>query len=206
MGRSTTSNCGTCTAAIRAVATIPFGISGVYVLRLPASRVTPGKPLNLAVRVPAAGGGDWFMVHEYRDVAAVTSDASVPGRDAAGHCRVHATCRREVRSDDCRVCGGIATVAGASYAAIFCSPHVTQPPFPARQARSAGFLGARMPLPACGVTREVLCQGRCRTRRDAADTCRILVPVSQCSRTCGPRRCWTRSGPTGKSSRRLWPR
>ena len=59
-------------------ATIPFGISGVYLLRLPASHVTPGKPLNLAVRVPPVGGGDWFMVHEYRDLAEATADASVP--------------------------------------------------------------------------------------------------------------------------------
>jgi hypothetical protein len=59
-------------------ATIPFGISGVYLLRLPAFHVTPGKPLNLAVRVPPVGGADWFMVHEYRDLAEATADASVP--------------------------------------------------------------------------------------------------------------------------------
>jgi hypothetical protein len=58
--------------------TTPFGISGVYVLRLPASLVAPGKPLNLSVKVPVAGGGDWFMVHEYRDVAAATREASTP--------------------------------------------------------------------------------------------------------------------------------
>ncbi len=59
-------------------ATTTFGISGVYLLRLPASHVTPGKPLNLAIRVPSVGGGDWFMVHEYRDVAAATADAAIP--------------------------------------------------------------------------------------------------------------------------------
>jgi len=58
--------------------TTPFGISGVYLLHLPASHVVPGKPLNLAVKVPAVGGGDWFMVHEYRDVAVATADAAVP--------------------------------------------------------------------------------------------------------------------------------
>ncbi|MHB8866950.1 MAG: hypothetical protein ACYC6N_31695, partial [Pirellulaceae bacterium] len=58
--------------------TTTFGISGVYLLRLPASHVTPGRPLNLTVRVPNVGGGDWFMVHEYRDVAAATADASIP--------------------------------------------------------------------------------------------------------------------------------
>jgi hypothetical protein len=58
--------------------TTPFGISGVYLLRLPASHVVPGKPLNLAVKVPAVGGGDWFMVHEYRDVAVATADAAIP--------------------------------------------------------------------------------------------------------------------------------
>ena len=59
-------------------ATTTFGISGVYLLRLPASRVTAGQPLNLVVRVPAVGGGDWFMVHEYRDVAEATAAASIP--------------------------------------------------------------------------------------------------------------------------------
>jgi len=45
--------------------TIPYGISGVYALVLPASRVVPGEPLSLTVR-PLPGGCDWFMVHEYR--------------------------------------------------------------------------------------------------------------------------------------------
>ena len=58
--------------------TTTFGISGVYLLRLPASHVQPGQPLNLEVRVPAVGGGDWFMVHEYRDVTEATADASIP--------------------------------------------------------------------------------------------------------------------------------
>jgi hypothetical protein len=55
-----------------------FGISGVYVLRLPASFVTPGQPFHLVVKVPAVGGGDWFMVHEYHDVAAATATARIP--------------------------------------------------------------------------------------------------------------------------------
>jgi hypothetical protein len=59
-------------------ATTTFGISGVYVLRLPASSVTPGQPLHLVVKVPAVGGGDWFMVHEYHDVAAATATAKIP--------------------------------------------------------------------------------------------------------------------------------
>jgi len=59
-------------------ATITYGISGVYLLRLPASHVTPGKPLCLAAKFPAAGGGDWFMVHEYRDLVEATADASIP--------------------------------------------------------------------------------------------------------------------------------
>jgi hypothetical protein len=58
--------------------TIPYGISGVYLLRLPASQITPSKPLNLAVKVPAVGGGDWFMVHEFREVSKATADASIP--------------------------------------------------------------------------------------------------------------------------------
>ncbi len=58
--------------------TTTFGISGVYLLRLPASHVNAGQPLNLVVRVPAVGGGDWFMVHEYRDVAEATAATSIP--------------------------------------------------------------------------------------------------------------------------------
>ena len=58
--------------------TVTFGISGVYLLRLPASYVTTGQPLRLAVRVPVAGGGDWFMVHEYRNVQEAAADASIP--------------------------------------------------------------------------------------------------------------------------------
>jgi hypothetical protein len=59
-------------------ATIPYGISGVYVLLLPASMVTAGKPLELSVHVPPNGGGDWFMVHEYRDVLEATADVVSP--------------------------------------------------------------------------------------------------------------------------------
>ncbi len=58
--------------------TTTFGISGVYVLRLPPSHVKPGQSLNIVVRVPAVDGGDWFMLHEYRDVAEATAAASIP--------------------------------------------------------------------------------------------------------------------------------
>jgi hypothetical protein len=45
--------------------TIPYGISGIYALLLPPTKVGAGEPLTLAVRV-LPGGADWFMVHEYR--------------------------------------------------------------------------------------------------------------------------------------------
>lgn len=48
--------------------TTTFGISGIYVLMLPASKVTAGKPLTLSIRTPSAGGCDWFMLHEYRSI------------------------------------------------------------------------------------------------------------------------------------------
>jgi len=57
-----------------------FGISGVYVLRLPASMVTPGKPLRLRVTL-GTGSGDWFMVHGYRNIAQVTREALSPDPD-----------------------------------------------------------------------------------------------------------------------------
>jgi len=57
--------------------TTPYGISGIYVLVLPASKVTAGKPLDLTVMVPP-GGGDWFMVHECRSIDEVTRLAICP--------------------------------------------------------------------------------------------------------------------------------
>jgi hypothetical protein len=57
--------------------TTSYGISGVYALVLPASKVTQGKPLTLTVRVPP-GGGDWFMVHAYGSVREATSLALSP--------------------------------------------------------------------------------------------------------------------------------
>lgn len=59
-------------------ATITYGISGVYILTLPASMVTAGKPLELSVHVPPSGGGDWFMVHEYHTVLEATADVVAP--------------------------------------------------------------------------------------------------------------------------------
>jgi hypothetical protein len=52
--------------------------SGVYILMLPASMVTAGKPLELSVHVPSSGGGDWFMVHEYHNVLEATADVVAP--------------------------------------------------------------------------------------------------------------------------------
>ena len=49
---------------------------GIYVLVLPASKVTPGKPLALMVKGPT--GGEWFMVHEYRNVQETTRPVMCP--------------------------------------------------------------------------------------------------------------------------------
>jgi hypothetical protein len=57
--------------------TTPYGISGIYVLVLPAAKVTAGKSLDLTVKVPP-GGGDWFMVHECRSIDEATRLAICP--------------------------------------------------------------------------------------------------------------------------------
>lgn len=58
--------------------TTTFGISGIYVLVLPAAMVTPGEPLDMRVYVPPVGGGDWFMVHESRKMDEVSRLAISP--------------------------------------------------------------------------------------------------------------------------------
>ena len=46
-------------------ATIPGnGISGVYVLHIPGSMLTPGKPLEISTRMAKPGGG-WIMCHAF---------------------------------------------------------------------------------------------------------------------------------------------
>jgi hypothetical protein len=40
------------------------GLSGVYILQLPASRIVLNRPLRLAMRIPGKGGG-WVMCHGY---------------------------------------------------------------------------------------------------------------------------------------------
>jgi hypothetical protein len=45
---------------------ITYGLSGVFVLVLPASLVTPGRPLALSVKM-LDEGQSWFMIHEYDD-------------------------------------------------------------------------------------------------------------------------------------------
>jgi hypothetical protein len=57
--------------------TITYGISGVYVLLLPARLVTPGKALEMSVKL-GPGSGDWFMVHEYVDTERETSTVVLP--------------------------------------------------------------------------------------------------------------------------------
>jgi hypothetical protein len=56
---------------------ITYGVSGVYLLRLPASMVIPGQPLTLKVKAEP-GQGDWFMVHAYHNIAESTRGAFTP--------------------------------------------------------------------------------------------------------------------------------
>jgi hypothetical protein len=42
----------------------PYGLSGVFVLRLPASKISPGKPQRLSVKMKPGGAG-WFVLHAY---------------------------------------------------------------------------------------------------------------------------------------------
>lgn len=42
---------------------IPYGLSGLFVLHLPASLITPGEPLRLSVRWLAGAPDAWFMAH-----------------------------------------------------------------------------------------------------------------------------------------------
>lgn len=51
--------------------TVTYGISGIYILILPASKVKIGQPLELMAKV-LPNGADWFMVHEYRSVRDAT--------------------------------------------------------------------------------------------------------------------------------------
>ncbi|MHB0998412.1 MAG: glycoside hydrolase family 20 zincin-like fold domain-containing protein [Armatimonadota bacterium] len=55
-----------------------FGLSGIFILRLPADMVSPGKPLELSVRFKPGDLG-WFMVHEYKNTLEATQDAILPG-------------------------------------------------------------------------------------------------------------------------------
>ena len=45
-------------------ARITYGLSGIFVLLLPADQVTPGQPLQLTVKL-LSGGHAWFMVHAF---------------------------------------------------------------------------------------------------------------------------------------------
>ena len=54
-----------------------FGISGLYLLKLPASKIKVGSPLNLSVRLQP-GQGDWFMVHCYHNIFDCMGSAVTP--------------------------------------------------------------------------------------------------------------------------------
>ncbi|MHB1456248.1 MAG: glycoside hydrolase family 20 zincin-like fold domain-containing protein [Armatimonadota bacterium] len=53
-----------------------FGLSGVFILRIPAAMITPGQPLHLLVR-PSADSG-WFMIHEFNNAMEATRDTVTP--------------------------------------------------------------------------------------------------------------------------------
>jgi hypothetical protein len=57
---------------------IPYGLSGLFLLRLPAALVTPGKPLKLSVKMLAGAPDAWFMVHGCRYALRVTGLAALP--------------------------------------------------------------------------------------------------------------------------------
>jgi len=45
----------------------PYGLSGLFVVRVPAALITPGEPIELKVKLDPAGGSAWFMVHAYEN-------------------------------------------------------------------------------------------------------------------------------------------
>jgi hypothetical protein len=68
-----------------------YGLSGLYVLRLPAHLVSAGKPLSLSVKL-VSGGHAWFMIHGCRDALhacklATPPDMSIPCIAAFTPCR-----------------------------------------------------------------------------------------------------------------------
>ncbi|MDO8589525.1 MAG: glycoside hydrolase family 20 zincin-like fold domain-containing protein [Armatimonadota bacterium] len=56
--------------------TTTYGISGIYIPVIPASKVTPGRSLDLTVKV--VPGSDWFMVHEYRNIRETARQVMCP--------------------------------------------------------------------------------------------------------------------------------
>ncbi|MBM3474651.1 MAG: hypothetical protein FJX75_15410 [Armatimonadetes bacterium] len=56
---------------------ITYGLSGAFVLVLPASLITPGRPLALSVRM-LDEGQSWFMIHEYADSLAAADRVLPP--------------------------------------------------------------------------------------------------------------------------------
>ncbi|MEO6436088.1 MAG: hypothetical protein ABIP55_10040 [Tepidisphaeraceae bacterium] len=53
------------------------GISGVYILQLPAGRTTPGQPLHLKMRIPSGGAG-WVMCHGFPNTLATVQQQLEP--------------------------------------------------------------------------------------------------------------------------------
>ena len=74
-GPRTASSFVTCTARARAKHT--FTLSGVFILKMPARLITPGKSLKLALRMKSPGSG-WVMVHGYQDPFQATCTAIPP--------------------------------------------------------------------------------------------------------------------------------
>lgn len=54
-----------------------FGLSGLFVLLLPASMVTVGEPVEITVEMKPGTGG-WFMVHGYEDAIREAAESLIP--------------------------------------------------------------------------------------------------------------------------------
>jgi hypothetical protein len=56
---------------------VTHGLSGIFILELPARLATAGQAVKLALRMRRGGGG-WVMVHGYRDPFLAVRPAAPP--------------------------------------------------------------------------------------------------------------------------------
>lgn len=57
---------------------IPYGLSGLFLLRLPGTLIRPGQPLKLSAKMRAGAPDAWFMVHGCRQALRATKTAALP--------------------------------------------------------------------------------------------------------------------------------